>query len=119
MSEINWCGYDWLTNERWGQVHPNKTLSWSDPSAVEINKDGYLVLKTHKNRKIFGDVISEIGIGLVSNKTEFDYGYFEIEAKLPTGKNLWSAFWMWSYQTWPPEIDVFEAVSGKNTKGYF
>ena len=33
---IEWCGYEWLTQERWGQIHPIKPVAWYDESAVEI-----------------------------------------------------------------------------------
>jgi beta-glucanase (GH16 family) len=119
---INWCGYDWLTQERWGNIHPDKPFNWYDPSAVEI-RNGSLVLKTQHNPKEFiingKPITSQFGVGLVSNTTPFSYGYFEIEAKLPKGKNLWPAFWMWSFDTWPPEIDIFEGYSNKNTQSYF
>ena len=119
---IQWQGYDWLTNERWGQVHPDKPVSWYDPSAVSIDEDGYLRLKTKQNPKEFTindeKVVVPIGIGLLSCTTEFGYGKFEIEAKLPDGPYLWPAFWMWSFESWPPEIDVFEGYTNKRSS-YF
>lgn len=120
---INWSGYDWLTQERWGNIHENKTICWYDPTAIEkiyqASGDDQLVLKTHKNPKHFPhlDVTSNIGVGLVSNTTKFSHGYFEIEAKLPRGKHLWPAFWMWSWTDWPPEVDIFEAYTRKSN-GY-
>jgi len=118
---INWSGYEWLTQERFGEIHPKKRFNWYDSSAIEI-RDGKLVLKTQYNPKTFTidgeEFVSPIGIGLVSNTTRFKYGYFEIEAKLPTGKNLWPAFWMWGFDSWPPEIDVFEAYSSPIFKTY-
>lgn len=120
--KITWSGYDWLTQERWGNIHPDKTYNWYDPSAVEIRNDD-LILKTHYNPKEFTindkKITSNYGVGLISNTTKFDYGYFEIEAKLPTGKNLWPAFWMWSFDSWPPEIDIFEAYSSIKKSSYF
>jgi len=118
---IIWSGYTWLNRERWGRIHPEHSRAWNDPNCVEI-RDGMLVLKTRKSPSSFivnGKIVeTTVGIGLVSNRKKFGHGYFEIEAKLPTGKNLWPAFWMWSFDSWPPEIDVFEAYTSKK-KGYF
>ena len=113
---INWSGYQWLQQERWGQVHPEKPHWWYDPSASYIDSEGNLNLLTKRNPKYFSEIdkTSTIGVGLVSCQTRFGFGEFEIEAKLPHGDNLWPAFWMWSWDSWPPEIDVFEAYSDNN-----
>jgi beta-glucanase (GH16 family) len=113
---MNWSGYEWITQERWGQVHPDKPEWWYDGSAVRIDEHGYLHLATHYNPKEFEveGIVSQVGVGLVScTSREFHWGTYEIEAKLPTGKNLWPAFWMWGWTTWPPEIDILEAYSNK------
>jgi hypothetical protein len=121
-NKIKWSGYNWATQERWGNIHPDKAYNWYDPSAVEV-RDEDLILKTHYNPKEFTvnnkKITSNYGVGLVSNTTKFGYGYFEIEAKLPTGKNLWPAFWMWSFDSWPPEIDILEAYSSIKKPSYF
>ena len=111
---MKWCGYEWITQERWGNIHPEKTLNWYDPSAVEVRGD-YLILKTHKNPKYFDklELTSPIGTGLVSCTEKFSYGWFSLEAMLPKGPNLWPAFWMWAWESWPPEIDIFEGYSNK------
>jgi beta-glucanase (GH16 family) len=113
MVELNWCGYKWITQERWGDIHPDKPITWYDSSAVEIDEFDILHLKTHRNPKYFQDLdkTSPIGSGLISCTERFSYGDFEIEAKLPIGKYLWPAFWLWSWDTWPPEIDIFEGYS--------
>lgn len=118
--EIVWSDYKWITQERWGQIHPDKNYCWYDSSCVEIDKNGYLHLKTKFNPKYFDNlkITSTVGIGLVSCTEKFYHGVYEIEAKLPTGKNLWPAFWMWSWDSWPPEIDVFEGYTG-NKEDYF
>ncbi|RJG07892.1 glycoside hydrolase family 16 protein [Noviherbaspirillum cavernae] len=43
------------------------------------------------------------------------YGYFEMEAKLPHGKGVWPAFWLYNHDhadPFRPEIDIMEAYSG-------
>lgn len=116
MKTINWSGYEWLTQERWGQIHKDKSYCWYDPSAVQTTLKGYLNLKTQYNPKEFKDldIRAKIGVGLVSCTEKFGPGVFEIEARLPYGKNLWPAFWMWSWDSWPPEIDIFEGYTRKN-----
>lgn len=116
MNKINWSGYEWLTQERWGKIHKDKPYCWYDPSAVQITLNGSLNLKTHYNPKEFPElgIRAKTGVGLVSCTEKFGPGVFEIEAKLPYGKNLWPAFWMWSWDSWPPEIDIFEGYSHKN-----
>ena len=41
------------------------------------------------------------------------YGYFEMEAKLPRGKGTWPAFWLFAHPgKRRPEIDIMEAYAG-------
>lgn len=109
--EINWSGYKWITQERWGLTHPEKPKWWYDDTAIDIDDKEYIHLKTHRNPKSFPGVNPQIGVGLISNKTKFSHGTFEIEAKLPTGKWLWPAFWMYSWDDMTPEIDAMEAYT--------
>lgn len=113
MSTIKWQGYEWLTQERWGQSHPDKPVVWYDPKAVQIDTDQTLRLKARPSEKLINGFTSKVGIGLISCTHEFGYGKFEILAKQPKGPCVWSAFWMWSFSAWPPEIDVFEGYSNK------
>jgi len=125
VKEFNWSGYKWSTQERWGQVHANKLYCWYNAKCVNVDDYEHLHLLTKKDPKKFrikqGDsqstIESPISVGLISSKKMFGYGYFEIEAKLPTGSNLWPAFWMWSSNSWPPEIDIFEGYTD-NRNGY-
>lgn len=116
---FKWSNYEWAHGQRWGDIHPDNTRQWYDPMAVVKNRDKSLSLLTRYNPKYFEDlkVTSPIGVGLVNCTTEFDYGYFEIEAMMPKGKNLWPAFWMGSWSTWPPEIDILEAYT--NSQGNY
>jgi hypothetical protein len=113
---IRWSGYDWITNERWGLIHEKKSNQWYDQSCVQIDQDNNLHLKTKLNPRFFQNlnIISPIGIGLVSCTEKFYHGIYEIKAKLPYGVGLWPAFWMYSWDGWPPEIDIFEGYSVKN-----
>lgn len=117
--KINWSGYEWLTQERWGKVHKDKSWCWYDPSCVRIDNWKYLHLETHKNPTKIDKFKPQYGVGLVSSVEDFGYGIFEIECKLPTGPKLWPAFWLWSPSggTWPPEIDIFEGYTD-NRQGY-
>jgi len=46
------------------------------------------------------------------------YGYFEIEAKLPKGKGVWPAFWLFNQVDGRrPEIDILEAYPGGTAPG--
>jgi len=100
-----------------GKYHPGKPIVWYDPSAVVIEPN-VLRLKCRPNEGVFGDIKVPIGTGLISCTTEFGYGKFEIVAKLPDGPFTWPAFWMWSFDSWPPEIDIFEGYSNKRNS-YF
>lgn len=45
--------------------------------------------------------------GMLCSKQQFHYGKFEIRCRMPKGKGMWPAFWL--YAGWPAdEIDVFE-----------
>jgi len=122
MSEIiNWSGYDWLTRERWGSIHPEKSYNWYDPSAIKI-VNGQLKVNIHNKPRTFlingKEVLSQFGTGLITCETDFGFGKFEIEAKLPSGRGLWPAFWMYATDCWPPEIDIFEGYSGEKGNYY-
>ncbi len=46
---LNWSGYKWRKKEPWGIIHPDKAWNYYDESAVEIDDEGILHLKTHFN----------------------------------------------------------------------
>ena len=128
--ELSWKGYNWITSERWGEIHPDRPWAYYSPNCVSINSDGDLVLdvKPNSDKKSFiiegGKVIPQSQIGLVSSTKDnpmFKYGDYYWVAKLPKGKHLWPALWMWSWDSWPPEIDVMEAwtTCNGNYRGFF
>ena len=115
MNQIEWSGRKWITQEYWGKIHPDKAWNYYDDNAVYVGGDDLLHLRTQYNPaeiehegKIYNP---EYGVGLISCTEKFHFGYFEIEAKLPTGYALWPAFWMYG-SPWPPEIDILEGYTG-------
>ncbi len=59
--------------------------------------------------------------GLLTTQHSFSqtYGIFQMTAQLPAGQGLWPAFWMLpTDNSWPPEIDVVEALGNNMTQLY-
>ena len=53
--------------------------------------------------------------GLLTTQKSFsqEYGYFEIDAKIPTATGVWPCFWLLpAAGGWPPEIDAMESDGG-------
>jgi uncharacterized repeat protein (TIGR01451 family) len=106
-------GYDGSTH-----YHNTQYDSYVVPQDSFI-KDGTLNLTTNDIPVTDPDVPA-IGTipyteGMVNTKGKFSAtgGYFEICAKFPAGKGLWSAFWLAAENgVWPPEIDVAEWFGG-------
>jgi len=115
---FQWKGYEWETNEGGARIHPDRPDRYCSDKAVVINDNDELELHIiHDPQTIeFWDgrkFDSTYGIGLVTCKEKFRYGKYSIKAKLPKGSNLWPAFWMYSWDSWPPEVDIFEGYSNK------
>jgi len=115
---MEWSGYKWRSGQPWGNFHPNNLKSWYDPTAFSVDEEGVLNMTVHENPKEFDvdgkKVIIPNGVGLIcSDETDFGYGYYEAECLMPSGPALWPAFWLSAVDSWPPEIDIVEAYSGK------
>lgn len=48
--------------------------------------------------------------------TQIGYGQYEWEARMPSRRGSWPAFWLISTTGWPPEIDIYE---GFGYQSYF
>lgn len=117
--KFTWKGYEWQTRERWGYVHHDKPWAMYSKYCVEIDKNDNLILYVKDGLTNYDSSII-FPMGLVSttkNNPMFKFGTYKWTAKLPRGKHLWPALWMWSWDSWPPEIDVMEAWSN-DSGGY-
>jgi beta-glucanase (GH16 family) len=100
------CG--WGNNER--QIYTDSN---------HLIRNGNLVIQARLNNKVYTS--SRI---TTKGKLEYQYGRFEVRAKLPNGQGVWPAFWMLgsniSEVGWPlcGEIDVLEYV-GKSPEEIF
>jgi len=118
---------EWRLGQPWGQFHADQ-LYWYWPKGISCAKtsnDG-LNLKLSFSPKVFvknelpkwkqidslpEEWTSTWAAGLISSKKAYKFGWFEAEIMLPTDFMQWSAFWLSGEDSWPPEIDIFEAYS--------
>ncbi|UVF18413.1 glycoside hydrolase family 16 protein [Microvirga terrae] len=129
----------WKTSDLWG----NQTLAANGekqcylPTSLE-QSDGTLKIVAAKGNVLASQCKSavrnlEYSSGMITssgcNKWEKGvgcqdlssfsqaYGYFEVRAKVPKGKGLWSAFWLLPIDgSWPPEIDIMEVLGSSTTQ---
>ena len=103
----------WQIGQPWGRFHGQQPHQYYGDSEV-IVKNGKLSLLNRYSPKVFanGDTNCQIpyATGLINtaNSKTFQYGYFAIRCKNPSGPATWPAFWLTGKNNWPPEIDVFE-----------
>lgn len=120
-SKTNW-------NYEYGFVR-NQEEQWYQKENA-ICKDGYLTITAKKETKknpFFSSKIDKSwrkkrdSIKITSsclitkNKHSWQYGRFEMRAKIPTGKGIWPAFWTLGLEgDWPAngEIDIMEYYKG-------
>ena len=87
------------------------TVKRTENARVE---NGQLIIEARKEK--FADANYTSARLLSKNKGDWKYGRFEIKARIPEGKGMWSAIWMlptkWEYGGWPHsgEIDIMENV---------
>jgi len=126
----------WRYAMPWGDFHPqslhqyydnNGTLSYvaSEGLVLELRN----IPKTWKKSELpdwrqTSEMPEEFtiptGVGFVSTKNTWQYGWFEAWVQLPEGQSYWPAYWLSGLASWPPEIDIFEGYShlGSKYEGY-
>jgi beta-glucanase (GH16 family) len=114
---------DWTYNvgERWAN---NEQQAYTDRLTNVYVKDGALHLVSLKEKQGIRDYTS--GRVTTAGKHSWQYGYFEICAKLPTGRGSWPAIWMLpdsigNGRHWPEcgEIDIMEHIGRMEDKIWF
>lgn len=126
-------GTNWRWGQPWGNFH-SEQLWWywphrhETPSEVVYPTAEGLAIELRNYPKEFkrselpewrqGTVpeswTSQWAAGLICSRKGYKYGWIEAEIKIPTERAQWSAFWLAGRDTWPPEIDIFEAYTEKN-----
>jgi len=112
---------NWLRQQPWGVIHPKGPHQYYDKDSVHVTDEGLILDQKYKPKEIEHwdgtKYHPDYAVGLVSSKQSFGYGWYEFEAQLPTGRGLWPAIWMASFDSWPPEIDLLEGYT-TNSKRY-
>ena len=102
-------GYD-VGGNGWGN---NELQYYTD--ALNANITGGILKITAKKETYSGKQYTSARM-VTKNKADWQYGRFEIKAKLPKGRGTWPAIWMLptdnAYGGWPDsgEIDIMEHV---------
>lgn len=115
------AGYDFSGWKNW---YANTATTPSKPiSDNVVVENGYLKLIARKeNPPISGTYQNwsnggalttssfDYSSGWIESKKEFGYGWYEIRCKIPKGRGLWPAFWLYDENTVSKasEIDIFE-----------
>lgn len=119
-SEIN--RDKWIEGHVWGDYHPSYLYQYygKGPEFINVENNSLNLYAKYEPKKFYDNILNKeiiipYGIGLVTSKEDFKYGYYEISCILPKGKFLWPAIWLTAKKTWPPEIDILEAYSGEKS----
>ena len=117
----------WRYGMRWGDFHPDALYQYYDTNGTlsYVSTEGLVlelrnIPKTYIKRQLPEwrqspnmpeEFTIPTGVGLVTSNEGWQYGWFEAWIKLPKGQSYWPAFWLSGVNSWPPEIDIFEAYS--------
>jgi len=118
---------EWCYGMPWGDFHPESPHQYydNDGTLSYVSTEGLVlelrkIPKTYKKSdlpdwrqtpKMPDEFTIPVGVGFVTTKQSWKYGWFESTIKLPKGMSYWPALWLCGLETWPPEIDIFEGYS--------
>lgn len=121
----------WRTDNYYGfPIHPSNIVDHNKAPDViytdtnHIMSDGKIYMYTKKENinyryvdwdgKDWGSWVIPYSSGQIQHQRfEQLYGYFEASIAISNTPGTWPAFWLCSKHSWPPEIDIFEAYTGK------
>jgi len=113
-----WDTTSWYTR----YIYANGTQDYLNDEQERFRDGGHHVesdgtLKLIATKAYFDGRYAAYESGMIRSHFTFRYGYVEGRIKVPSGRGLWSSFWLNSdYDPngrldWPPEIDIFEYVT--------
>lgn len=101
---------NWRRHTEEANTHDGGKMYRDQSEADSYLENGNLVIKGSKDENNYRSAKVS-----TSGSMNFQYGYFEIRAKLPKGKGIWPAFWTNTIFTQAySEIDVFEMFGSSN-----
>lgn len=117
-----WLGYDWmvkrtLLGNREMELYVDDGYKGRSNTPMRKNpfviKDGVLRIVAEPTPPEIQSAAYDYPYvsGMLQSRGMFSqqYGYFEVKAKVPTGRGLWPAFWLLpTDRSWPPELDIIE-----------
>ncbi|HEX8767066.1 MAG TPA: family 16 glycosylhydrolase, partial [Jatrophihabitans sp.] len=103
-----------VRNNSWAS---NEESIVTSRSANVFTSNGALTLRAIKESYTVGSTTRQYTSGYLDTigRGSWQYGRFEMRAKLPTAQGMWPAFWLRD-NTNPGELDIMEAVGGLPTK---
>jgi beta-glucanase (GH16 family) len=107
-----WASASGCTNASTSELEWYNALGVSaSGGALHLTARRQEVAANHKQYAYTSGMVASAG------KFQFTYGYVEFRAWIPSGRGLWPALWLLpADQSWPPEIDVMEALGGNTNR---
>ena len=79
------------------------------PSAITVSNGVAQIQAQETNGNWTSGILSMNGLH------QYEYGYFQVTAKLPAGQGFWPALWLYGSNSSGDELDMLESVGGGNT----